>query len=60
MAVWRLEAEAGSVEESVPMWTGFRMAVTDIKTWYFVGILSTIYIAGAVVSVHLSLCQPFC
>lgn len=52
MAVWRLEAEAGSVEEGVPMWTGFKMAATDIKTWYFVGILSLTYVAGAVVSVH--------
>lgn len=47
-AVWRLEAEAGDVEAPVSMKTGFVMAVTDIKTYYLMGILSLTYVAGAV------------
>lgn len=47
-AVYRLEVEAGDVEESVGGWVGFKMAVTDIKTYYLMGILSLTYVAGAV------------
>jgi hypothetical protein len=37
LAVYRLEREAGSVEEPVSMKQGFILAVTDIKTYFFSG-----------------------
>lgn len=47
-AVYRLEVEAGDTEEEVGGWEGFRLAVTDIKTYFLMGILSLAYVAGAV------------
>lgn len=47
-ATYRLEIEAGDTEESVGGWEGFKMAVTDIKTYFLMGILSLTYVAGAV------------
>lgn len=48
MILWRLQVEAGSVEVGVGGWEGFKMAVTDVKTYYLMGILSLTYVAGAV------------
>ncbi|KAL7006934.1 hypothetical protein EMMF5_003518 [Cystobasidiomycetes sp. EMM_F5] len=48
MAVWRLEVEAGNVDQGVGMWEGFKMAVADVKLYYLMGILSLTYVAGAV------------
>lgn len=47
-AVYRLEVEAGDTEEEVGGWEGFKLAVTDIKTYFLMGILSLAYVAGAV------------
>lgn len=46
MAVWRLEVEAGNVDQGVGMWEGFKMAVADVKLYYLMGILSLTYVAG--------------
>lgn len=48
MAVFRLEMEAGDTEQNLGAWISFKMCVLDIKTWYFMGILSLTYVAGAV------------